>query len=188
MPAERYSSGLYSNSCYYRSLYDTIRHAILTCDQKPTWVSASILLSRSFDLTWWLRPPGRSRNKWLDPPRDDSIRPIGELWRRAVDRGHGGATTRRPSPATRPWCDNMSDLRGNYLSASSAQQVFKAINFFGRSLWVFGNCWPFLSFQRKLGSTLFCNKCRPGSQRTHNDNGTQPCDDINFFRYANNSV
>jgi len=36
--------------------------------------------------------------------------------------------------------DNMSDLRGNYLSASFAQQVFKAINFFGRSLWVFGNC------------------------------------------------
>ena len=28
-------------------------------------------------------------------------RPIGELWRRAVDRGHGSATTRRPSPATR---------------------------------------------------------------------------------------
>ena len=26
----------------------------------------------------------------------------GDLWRRAVDRGRGGATTRRPSPATRP--------------------------------------------------------------------------------------
>jgi len=28
-------------------------------------------------------------------------RPIGELWRCAVDRRHGGATTRRPSPAMR---------------------------------------------------------------------------------------
>ena len=49
----------------------------------------------------WRRPPGRPRNKWIDQLRNDSTRPIGELWRRAVDRGHGGATTRRPSPATR---------------------------------------------------------------------------------------
>jgi len=35
------------------------------------------------------RPPGRSRNKWLDQPRNDSTRPTGDLWRRAVDRGHG---------------------------------------------------------------------------------------------------
>jgi len=28
-------------------------------------------------------------------------RPTGDLWRRAVDRGHGGATTRRPSLVTR---------------------------------------------------------------------------------------
>ena len=31
------------------------------------------------------------------------IRPTGELWRCAVDRGHGGATTRQPSPAMRTW-------------------------------------------------------------------------------------
>ena len=37
------------------------------------------------------RPPGRPRNKWLDQLRNDSASPIGELWRRAVDRGHGGA-------------------------------------------------------------------------------------------------
>ena len=50
------------------------------------------------------RPSGRPRNKWLDQLRNDSTTlPIGELWRRAVDRGHGGATSRRPSPATRPW-------------------------------------------------------------------------------------
>ena len=41
----------------------------------------------------WRRPPGRPRNKWLDQIRNDSTRPIGDLWRRAVDRGHGGATT-----------------------------------------------------------------------------------------------
>jgi len=44
--------------------------------------------------------PSRPRNNWLDQLRNDSTRPTGELWRRAVGRGHGGATTRRPSPAT----------------------------------------------------------------------------------------
>ena len=61
----------------------------------------NVSLGRARDRTW-RRPPGRPRNKWLDQLRDDSTRPTGELWRRAVDRGHGGATTRRPSPATRP--------------------------------------------------------------------------------------
>jgi len=51
----------------------------------------------------WRRPLGRPRSKWLDQLQNDSTRPIGDLWRRAVDRGHGGATTRRPSPATRRW-------------------------------------------------------------------------------------
>ena len=37
------------------------------------------------------RPPGRPRNKWLDQLRNDSASPIGELWRHAIDRGHGGA-------------------------------------------------------------------------------------------------
>jgi len=35
---------------------------------------------------------------WLDQLRNDSTRPTEELWRRAVDRGHAGATTRRTSP------------------------------------------------------------------------------------------
>jgi len=61
-----------------------------------------VSLSRPADRTR-RRPPGRPRNKWLDQLRNDSTRPAGELWRRAVDRWHGGATTRRPSPATRPW-------------------------------------------------------------------------------------
>ena len=55
-----------------------------------------VSLNPSPDRTW-RRPPGRPRNKWLDQLRNDSTRPIGELWRRAVERGHGGATTRRPS-------------------------------------------------------------------------------------------
>jgi len=29
--------------------------------------------------------------QWLDQLRNDSTRPIGDLWRRHVDRGHGGA-------------------------------------------------------------------------------------------------
>ena len=49
----------------------------------------------------WRRPPGRSWNKWLDQLRNDSTHLIGDLWRHAVDRGHGGAMTQWPSPATR---------------------------------------------------------------------------------------
>jgi len=60
----------------------------------------NVSLNRPPDRTW-RRPPGRLWNKWLDQLRNDSIRPTGELWRRAVDRGHGGATTRRPSAAMR---------------------------------------------------------------------------------------
>jgi len=61
----------------------------------------NVSLNRPPDRTW-RRPPGRPRNKWVDQLRNDSTRPTGELWRRAVDRGYGGATTRRTSPATRP--------------------------------------------------------------------------------------
>ena len=60
----------------------------------------NVSLNRPPDRTW-RRPPGRPRNNWLDQLRNDSTRLIGDLWRRAVDHGHGGATTRRPSPATR---------------------------------------------------------------------------------------
>ena len=59
----------------------------------------NVSLKRPPDRTW-RRPPGRPRNKWVDQLRNDSTRPIGDLWRRGVDRGHGGATTRRPSSAT----------------------------------------------------------------------------------------
>jgi len=33
----------------------------------------------------WRRPPGHPRNKWLDQLRNNSTRPIGDLWGRAVD-------------------------------------------------------------------------------------------------------
>ena len=62
----------------------------------------NVSLNRPPDRTW-RRPPGRPRNKWLDKLRNDPTSPTGDLWMRAVDRGHGGATTRRPSPATRQW-------------------------------------------------------------------------------------
>jgi len=52
-----------------------------------------VSLNRPPDRTW-RRPPGRPRNNWLDQLRNDSIRPTGDLWRRAVDLGHGGAMTR----------------------------------------------------------------------------------------------
>jgi len=61
----------------------------------------NVSLYRPPDCTW-RRPPGHQRNKWLDQLRNDSTRPTGELWRRAVDRRHSGTTTRRPSPAARP--------------------------------------------------------------------------------------
>ena len=53
----------------------------------------NVLLNRPPDRTW-RRPPGRPRNKWLDQLRNDSARPTGDLWRRAVDRGHGGGPRR----------------------------------------------------------------------------------------------
>jgi len=58
----------------------------------------NVSLNRPPDRTW-LRPPGRPRNKWLNQLRNDSTRPIGEFWRRAVDRGHGDATKLRPLQA-----------------------------------------------------------------------------------------
>ena len=44
----------------------------------------NVSLNRPPDRTW-RRPPGRPRNKWVDQLRIDSTRPIGDLWRRAVD-------------------------------------------------------------------------------------------------------
>ena len=67
----------------------------------------NVSLNRS-DRTW-RRPPGRPRNTWLDQLRNDSTRPTGDLWRRAVDRGHGDATTRRPSSAIRDDDDDDDD-------------------------------------------------------------------------------
>jgi len=62
---------------------------------RPTrcWTQPTPRINPTHDRTW-RRPPGRPRNNWLDQVRNDStLRPTGELWRRAVDRGHGGATT-----------------------------------------------------------------------------------------------
>jgi len=73
----------------------------------------NVSLNRPPDRTW-RRPPGRPRNKWLDQLQNDSTRPIGDLWSRAVDRGHGGAVTQLPIARyatmmmmmiTKKWCE-----------------------------------------------------------------------------------
>ena len=48
----------------------------------------------------WSRPPGGPRNRWVDQIQGDNDHPPADLWRRAVNRGHRGATL-RPVPATR---------------------------------------------------------------------------------------
>ena len=55
----------------------------------------NVSLNRPPDHTW-RRPPGRPRKKWLDQLRNDSTRPTGDLWRRAVDHTHG--VQRRDGP------------------------------------------------------------------------------------------
>jgi len=74
----------------------------LTTSHRQAWLFSFTSTYHSTDLltACGVHPPGRPWNNQLG---NDSTRPTGELWRRAVDRGHGGATTRRPSPATRPW-------------------------------------------------------------------------------------
>ena len=42
----------------------------------------------------WHRRPGRPRNRWVDQIRNDNNLPPADLWRRAVSRGHRGATLR----------------------------------------------------------------------------------------------
>jgi len=70
----------------------------------------NVSLNRPPDHTW-RRSPGRPQNKWLDQLRNDSTRPIGDLWRRAVNRGHGDATTWGPSPARRQWWWDQYDTK-----------------------------------------------------------------------------
>ena len=85
---------------YYISVFG---HVARLDDDTPANMAlqlhVNVSLNRPRDRTW-RRPPGRPRNKWLDELRNDSTRPTGYLWRRAVDRGRGGATTRRPSVMT----------------------------------------------------------------------------------------
>ena len=57
----------------------------------------NLSLNRPPDCTW-RRPPGRPWNKWLDQLPNDSTRPTGDLWRRAVDRGHDIVVQRRDRP------------------------------------------------------------------------------------------
>jgi len=88
-----------------RRRISVFRHMARLDDDTPANMALQLRINVSLDRPpdrTWRRPPGRPRYKWLDQLRNDSIRPTGDLWMRAVDRGHGGATKRRPSPATRP--------------------------------------------------------------------------------------
>jgi len=76
----------------------------LTTTHWQTWLFSSTSTYHSTDL---LTACGVAHlcpgNKWLNQLWNDSTGPIGDLCRRAVDHGHGGATTRRLSPAMQQW-------------------------------------------------------------------------------------
>jgi len=88
----------------FRRRISLFGHVALPEDDTPASMAfqlhINVSLNRPPDRTW-RRPPGRPWNKWLDQLRNDSTRPTVDLWRRAVDHGHGDPTTQRPSPATR---------------------------------------------------------------------------------------
>ena len=100
----------------------------------------SVSLNRPPDRTWHCAP-GRPWNKWLDQLRNNSIRPHRDLCRHAVDRGHGGATTWQPSPATWRWLWWVSVGRTVLAEANPAStmdgvvtiNVHRSFNFFGSS-------------------------------------------------------
>jgi len=48
----------------------------------------------------WRRRPGRPRSRWVDQLQTDNNIPPADLWRRAVNRGHRGATLR---PLSEQW-------------------------------------------------------------------------------------
>ena len=73
-----------------------------------TLANMALQLHINVPLNWppdgkWHHPPGRPQNKWLDQLRNDSTHSIEDLWRRAVDHEHGGATMHQPSPVTWRW-------------------------------------------------------------------------------------
>ena len=95
-----------------------------------------------------LRTGGFYWCKWVDQLRNDSTRPIGDLWRRAVDRGHGGATTRRPSSATWNWW--WWKFYSPCALADGSQRIWireKTLEF---SSTVLSTLSPFLYFSRKM--------------------------------------
>ena len=68
-------------------------------------------------LTWSVR--GHSKLVTLQL-RNDSTRPTRDLWRRAVDRGHGGATTRSDGPRRLRDHDDDDDDEGGGVDLSEA--------------------------------------------------------------------
>ena len=78
-------------------------HVARLADDVPAHKALSIQINLSLGRppnNQWSRPPGRPRNRWVNQIwRDNNLAPA-DLWRRAVHRGHRGATL-RPVPAMR---------------------------------------------------------------------------------------
>ena len=93
----------------------------------PTYVAVQLHINISLNRhpdRLWRRPPGRPRNKWLDQLRNDSTRPTGDLWRRAVDRGRrlrdndddGGDAYRRHYESESHWSCLFTTVEGLLLT------------------------------------------------------------------------
>ena len=73
-----------------------------------------VLLNRPPDRTW-RRPPGYPQNKWLDQLRNDSTRPTGDLWRRAVaELSMGWVDPWVGSRFFSFWCVGLGPLQQKY--------------------------------------------------------------------------
>jgi len=89
-----------------RQCISVFRHVARLDDVTPANMALQLHINVSLNRPpdrMWCRPSGRPCNKWLDQLWNDSIRLTADLWRRAVNCGHGGATTRQPSPAKQWW-------------------------------------------------------------------------------------
>jgi len=65
-------------------------------EEVPAHNCISLSLGRLPDLSW-KHCPGRPRGGWIDQLRRDNSQPPADLWRQAINRGHGGRATQRSS-------------------------------------------------------------------------------------------
>jgi len=79
----------------------TGKHGSSAPQSTSTYHSTDLLTTRGVVHMHLVVHATSGSNSYKTIPHDDSTRTIGDLWRRAVDRGHDGATMQRPSLATR---------------------------------------------------------------------------------------